>query len=474
MKHLWRKNMNNSKVTGYGKKLIVVSLAAIISTLSVFAQTVVKMPKNKNPISKDIQLGSQYSAEAEKVFPVLSDSESTRYVQDIGRRLVRSIPSEYQHPEFNYEFKILNCNDINAFAIAAGHLYVCRGMIEGAKNEGEMVGVMAHEISHAALRHTTQQGPGLGTQLGAIGVLLGGAILGAPDIGQVLAAGMITKYSRKSEKEADLVGARIMANAGYDPHDLANMFKTIEQQSEGSRPPEWISSHPDPGKRSEYINAEANLLRVAPNPIRDSNDFQRQKRRLTAMTPKAKSMEELEKAAQGQQGSGQNPTAGGKYDPSNVQYPSARTRVYKAGTILTANVPDNWKEFPDDSGVTFAPENAYGDKGITHGVMLGVQKGQGGNLQTESDNYVQAIAKSNNYSQQGGYSRGSINGKNALRTIISGRSDVTGKTEVVTIYTTQLSDGSLLYVLTVSPENESADYSRAFTNFVNSIKINDR
>ncbi len=467
--------MNNSAAKSIGKKLIVVSLTAIISTLSVIAQTTVKMPKNKNPISKDIELGRQYSGEAEKVFPVLNDSESTRYVQDIGRRLVRSIPQEFQHSEFNYEFKILNCNDINAFAIAGGHLYVCRGMIEGAKNEGEMVGVMAHEISHAALRHTTQQGAGLGKQILGIGAVLGGAIFGVPELGQAAYAVLLTPYSRKSEKEADIVGARIMATAGYDPHDLANLFKTIEKESEGQRPPEWASSHPDPGNRFNYINAEADLLPVSRNPIRDTRDFQRQKQRLTAMTPKAKSMEEIEKAAQGSQGSGQNPTAGGKYDPTNVKAPSARTRVYKAGSILTANVPDNWKEFPDDSGVTFAPENAYGDKGITHGVMLGTQKGQGGNLQNETDSYVKGLAESNiGYIQQGGYSRGTISGKNALRTIISGRSNVTGKTEVVTIYTTQLSDGSLLFVLTVSPESESSNYSRAFLNFVNSIKINDR
>jgi hypothetical protein len=137
-------------------------------------------------------------------------------------------------------------------------------------------------------------------------------------------------------------------------------------------------------------------------------------------------------------------------------------------------VPNNWKEFPEQDGVQFAPDNAWGDKGITHGVMLGVQKGQGGTLQQESDAYVQAIAKSNNYSQQGGYSRGTISGKSALRTVISGQSDITGRIEIVTVYTSQLSDGSLLYVLTVSPENETSSYSRAFTNFVNSIRVNDR
>ncbi len=450
----------------------------IIFTLvsSSFAQTVVKMPKNKKPISKDIELGREYSQQAEKIFPVLNDAESTQYVQAIGRRLVSSIPREYQHPEFNYQFKILNCSDINAFAIAGGYLYLCRGLIENAKNEGEMVGVMTHEISHAALRHSTAEQGGTLSQIGAIGMILGGAILGGEagaQLGMLGAAAWMTKYSRAFEKQSDLVGARIMAIAGYDPHDLANMFKTIEGESKGNRPPQWLSSHPDPGKRYEYINAEANKLSISSNPIRDSREFQRQKSRLLSMNPKGKTMEQLEKEAQGKQsGSGQSSTSGGKYS-GNVQLPSTGTRQYNAGNILTASIPNNWKEFPAENSVMFAPEGAYGNDGITHGAMIGVYKGSG-NFQQDTQDFVNQMAKSNNYQQQSNYSNGRISGKNAVMTTISGRSTITNTTELVEIYTTQLSDGSLLYILTVVPQNQSSSYKNAFRNLVNSIRINDK
>ena len=110
-------------------------------------------------------------------------------------------------------------------------MYVNRGMIEAAHTEGEMAGVMAHELSHVALRHGTAQATKAGKyQTGAAVAGILGTILGGPGLGQVAQAPFaltFLKYSREYETEADLLGARIMANAGYDPRDLANMFRTI-------------------------------------------------------------------------------------------------------------------------------------------------------------------------------------------------------------------------------------------------------
>ena len=167
-------------------------------------------------------------------------------------------------------------------------------MIEAARNEGEMAGVMAHEISHAMLRHGTAQGPGILTQIGAIGAIFGGAIVGAPELGQAAALGLITPYSRKFETQSDILGAQILARAGYDPRDLANMFQTIAKESEGGRAPEWISSHPDPGNRYNNINKEASMLRVSSNPIKITQGFQRTQNFLRGL-PRAQTMAEIEK-----------------------------------------------------------------------------------------------------------------------------------------------------------------------------------
>src|SRR5437763_11747325 len=183
----------------------------------------------------------------------------------MGQRLVASIPPEFQHPEFRYYFRVINASDINAFALPGGPMYVNRGMIQAARNEGEMAGVMAHELSHVALRHGTAQATkaqkyaiGAGVA-GILGTILGGAGLG--QVAQAPCAVYFLKFSREYATVADLLGARIMANAGYDPRDLANMFQTIERQGGGGGG--FLSDHPSPTNRNARINQEAQSLRIA-------------------------------------------------------------------------------------------------------------------------------------------------------------------------------------------------------------------
>ena len=253
------------------QKLIVwlMAVAIFAMPLSTFGQTRIVAPKNKYKPSDDVQVGRQAAAEVERQMPVLRDGVIDNYVESVGRRLVVAIPQEFQHPEFRYSFDVVNARDINAFALPGGPMYVNRGMIEAARTEGEMAGVMAHEISHVALRHATAQATE--TQKAQIGSILGqiaGAVIGG-GLGQVIGGASqvgfgawALKYSRSYETQADILGAQIMARAGYNPLDLANMFRTIERQGGGSNGPEWLSSHPNPGNRYEAITREAQMLRV--------------------------------------------------------------------------------------------------------------------------------------------------------------------------------------------------------------------
>src|SRR5437879_2280643 len=153
------------------------------------AQTQISYHSNKYKPSDDVKVGRQAAAEAEQQFPLLRDSQVQSYVESVGQRLVAAIPPEFQHPEFHYYFRVLNASDINAFALPGGPMYVNRGMIQAASNEGEMAGVMAHELSHVALRHGTAQATKAqkyGILAGILGV--GGAILGGP-AGSVLGQG---------------------------------------------------------------------------------------------------------------------------------------------------------------------------------------------------------------------------------------------------------------------------------------------
>ncbi|MFN6964601.1 MAG: M48 family metalloprotease [Pyrinomonadaceae bacterium] len=455
--------------------IAVLSLwVALLVPVSLVAQTRVAMPKNRYSTQDDVKLGRDAARQVEQQFPLLNDGSVDNYVEDVGRRLVNAIPAQFRHPEFNYTFDVVNASDINAFALPGGPMYVNRGMIEAARNEGEMAGVMAHEIAHVALRHATAQATKQGSwknQLGIIGLVLGGAVVGGEtgaQLGMLGAQAWMTKYSREYETQADILGAQIMAAAGYDPRDLANMFQTIARQG-GGRGPEWLSSHPDPGNRYNTINREAAMLRVT-DPIKYTQQFARVQERLRSMPP-ARTMAQIEQQAQRTGGAG-NPTAGGRYS-RRVELPSRSYRTYTAGNWVRLSVPNNWREFAAGSQVTFAPEGAYGDNGITHGMMMGVTQGNSGDLYRTAQDHIAGLAQANSYlRQESGLQRASLAGRTAYSATLSGRSPITGRDESVTVYVTQLRSGETFWIAMVAPSDESYEYDPAFRAVLNSVRLN--
>lgn len=461
---------------------LVLTLAIFSTPLTGLAQTKISLHSNKYKPQDDVKVGQEAAVQAERQYPILRDSNVTQYVEDVGQRLVDAIPPEFQHAEFRYSFKVVNASDINAFALPGGPMYVNRGMITAARNEGEMAGVMAHELSHVALRHGTAQA----TKAQKYSILAGigaiaGSVLGGPAVGQVAAQSVgvyFLKFSREYEKEADLLGAQIMARAGYDPMDLANMFRTIEQQGGGGGP-QFLSDHPSPGNRYNYIQQEARSLQVSRNPIKITRAFQDVQARLRGM-PRARSYSEIAQANQNGQGNGDYSESGGVYGggggyTSRVPAPSTQTRSVSLGNVLSLNVPNNWRQMSDQSSVTFSPEGAYGTDGITHGVMVGLVQPQSRQLQTAADEYVRALLseQSNSYLRRsGGFQRNNIDGSEALYTTLTGTSPITRRAETVVVTTTLLSNGNLLYFISVVPQSDSYTYGRTFASMLNSIRLN--
>src|SRR5499433_2039283 len=254
--------------------ILVLAASAILG-----AQTRIDPPANNYTPAQDVELGRQAAAEARQQLPILRDDAVSSYVEGIGRRLVAAVPRELQHPEFHYTFEPVDVKEINAFALPGGPMFVNRGMIEAAHTEGEIAGVMAHELSHVVLRHgTAQASKAAKYEIGQVAGAVLGAIIGGgwgQVISQATQFGLGTaflRFSREYDQQADIEGAQIMARAGYDPRDMANVFRTIEQQS-GPGGPQWLSDHPNPGNRIEYITREAQSLRIE-NPIRDTRAFQ--------------------------------------------------------------------------------------------------------------------------------------------------------------------------------------------------------
>ncbi|HEX6731914.1 MAG TPA: M48 family metallopeptidase, partial [Pyrinomonadaceae bacterium] len=469
-----RSRINRRRFTAW---MALIALFAM--PISVAAQTQIKYHSNKYKIEDDVKLGRQAAGEVEQQMPLLNDSEVQSYVQRVGSRLVSSIPSQFQHPQFQYYFKVVNARDINAFALPGGPMYVNRGMIEAARNEGEMAGVMAHEISHVALRHGTAQatkGQKYGLLAGIAGIA--GTILGGPQVGQLAQAPFAVyflKFSREYETEADILGAQIMAQAGYDPRDLANMFQTIER-SGGGGGGGFLSSHPSPSGRYARINREAEMLRVSGG-VRDSREFARINERLRGY-PAAPSMAEIARSGQ-RYPTGQNT---GNY-PTNapqgrVEYPSTRYQNYQLfGGGVQISVPNNWRQVSEGNSVWFAPDGGYGQINgqavFTHGVNVGAAQTNSRNLQQSTQEFINGLAQSNrNIRTAGGYQRTTLSGRTALVTTLSNLNEATGRSETIRLITAQLRNGELFYLIAVAPQGER-NFDNAFQNTFSSVRIND-
>ena len=487
------------KTRHYTARRLIACLAlasTFLLPVSVFSQTKISYHSNKFKPQDDVKLGRQAAQEAERQMPILRDREATDYVSTVGQRLVSAIPQEFQHPEFQYYFKIINASDINAFALPGGPMYLNRGMIEAARNEGEMAGVMAHELSHVALRHGTAQATKAqkyGLLAGILGI--GGQIIGGPlgTAAQVGAQGVgvyFLKFSREYETEADILGAQIMARANYDPHDLANMFRTIERVSGGGGGG-FLSDHPSPQNRYARINQEAEYLRVT-NPIKTTRDFERIQARLRGM-PKAPTTEQIARSGQQypvenegrypENGDPRYPDTRDNRYPTNqpvgrVSLPSSRYRAYSVLGGLRVSVPDNWRELDDNNSVWFVPEGGYGQiQGqpvFTHGINFAVAPSQGQGLQAAMNQMINTWLQSNPNMRQIGRAQGSNSGRRYwLSTRFQNRNEATGKTETVALFATQLSNGNVLFISTVVPQNESGEYQAAFDRILNSVQIND-
>ncbi len=464
------------------RRTSAITAVAVFLSLPLAAQTKIVAPKNKYSPAQDVQLGREAAQEARQQLPMLRNGATEDLIESVGQRLVREIPAEFRHPEFRYTFEVANLSDINAFALPGGPMFLNRGMIEAARTDAEVAGVMAHELSHVILRHGTAQATkGQGFAIGSVLGQIAGAIIGGR-AGSVLSQGsqiipgvIFMKYGREYERQADLLGAQIMARAGYDPRQMANMFRTIQQQG-GNRGPEWLSSHPDPGNRITAINREAQMVRVEGSADTD-DEFRSARAQLSRMAPAPTTAQVAEARKRGQSPSGSVPTTGYR---GRVEPPSSRWRTYDAD-LLRISVPSNWEQIGGrDGAVTYAPEGGYfrnqnGGSVFTHGVEVGVAEVQGNSLQQQTEQIIRSFTQSNpQLRRQSGYSRTNVAGRQGLTVTLSNVSEATGQTEAINVSTTQLRDGRVLFLVGVAPNEEARTYFDTFSRVRQSLQIEDR
>ena len=212
-------------------------------------------------IEEEWQLGQQLSQDVARQVRLSNDSTLNQYVSGMGQRLVAQTPAPFN--QLPWQFHVVEDPAINAFAIPGGHIYVHTGLIASADNAAELAGVIAHEISHVTARHSTEQ---ITRQYGLS--VLAGMVLGQDPgalkqiAAQIVAGGALARFSRAAEEEADELGIRAMAAAGYNPIGMATMFEELLENRQGQpgRVEQFFSTHPLTQDRARVARQRAEQI----------------------------------------------------------------------------------------------------------------------------------------------------------------------------------------------------------------------
>lgn len=443
--------------------------------------TEVKAGFNLLKPEQDVEIGRNSKAEIERQLPMLQTTSAEAYVNRIGARLVEHAPG----PRFPYEFRVVNASDLNAFALPGGPIYINRGVLESATSEGEVAGVLAHEIAHVALRHGTHNVSKAYVTRAGIG-LLGGLLgrdmsSGTAAIVNVLGGfglnALFLKYSRTAETQADVVGMNMMVKGGYAPEEMIGFFRTL-QRSDQRRVVGWLSDHPSPERRIEKLEAEAR--QYAATARSDNSALEQLQRELHAL-PAARTLGELSR-----QTASNSRRSTGAITRAQIEPPSPQLAVYQSPSgLYEVAYPSNWQVLDaEGEGVTFAPRGGAGSIGdsleIVYGAIVNhyapihddaasarMQRGTVTVDEATSD-LIEQITKASPHLKVIGRATDP-----AGSTVVTmrGISPPTRIDEEVRLVTRLVGDGHLIFMLFVTPRSEAAGYTPTFEAMKRSLRV---
>lgn len=245
-----------------GGRLAIAGVIALVAIISYYSKSTL------NPVTgrtqqvslthqQEIVLGMQSAPEMARQFGGLSsDARATSLVKGVGKKIVDALPADA--PDYPYEFHLLADNrTVNAFALPGGQIFITEALLGRLATEGQLAGVLGHEVGHVIGRHSAEQmaktelAQGLVTAAGAASDP-GSGVDGAR-IASMVSQFTLLKYSRDHELESDKLGVRFMVGAGYDPRALIGVMEVLASASGGGSGPDFMATHPSPANRAEII-----------------------------------------------------------------------------------------------------------------------------------------------------------------------------------------------------------------------------
>jgi Zn-dependent protease with chaperone function len=460
-------------MSGYVARLALLcsmTIAALgaLGAPALWAQrTQLKPPWNMYSPQTDVNVGRQNALVMEKHLPLCNDPKVDQYLTTLGMRLVSKLPT--RGIEYPWEFHCVNDKSINAFALPGGFVFVNRGAIEVADNEAQLAAVMAHELSHVALRHGTAQASKAQLAQGAAGIF--GGLFGGSAGGALLtegvtlgAGGLLLRYSRGAETQADVMGTQVLYDAGYDPRAMAQFFEKLQGETAGKNPPQFLSDHPNPDHRVERVDEEIDKLGGPPvNGKRDSTEFEAIKREVLAL-PIVKKNAPVGAAA-------------GAATPPPP--PSTHFSEYQ-GSGFSLKYPDNWGEGDSGGSASFAPiggvvQARTGDSAVAYGMIVSVtpvraEASDANALANATQQLIQSLQKSNpNLKVTQPPAEVRLNGQPGLSAYLSNDSPIGGQETDWLI--TVMQPSGLLSLLCVAPQAAYSDYDKTFSAVLDTVRL---
>jgi hypothetical protein len=422
--------------------------------------------------AQDVELGQEAAKEVEKEFPIVNDSQLNDYISRLGQKLAGYAPGE----RFPYNFHVVQNKDLNAFALPGGPIYIHTAIITSAENESQLAGVLAHEISHVALRHSTNQASKSMLARAPLAIL--GGLLGSGSLGGTLAQlgiafginSAFLKFSRDAERQADQQGAQILYDAGYDPREMARFFETLEK-TYGSGGAEFFASHPNPGNRQQDVSRLVPELGPSRSYSVDNSEFEQMRRR-------AANLADVQPSSRPGGGSVAAPA-----ETARPGLPSTRMRSLDANWVRIA-YPENWEVYGENtSNLTLVPPEGIIQAGssslpaVAYGALVSTfepyaDSGRRLTLQAATDQLIRELQRSNPNLRVTGRARAfrHSSGQDVLSVMASGDSPLAGESEVNWIVTSLRPEG-LWYVVFIAPQSEFQSWQPAFQRMLNSVRF---
>lgn len=463
---------------------VLLAIAFLVQGQSLNARVELQPCKNGIPPEKQIELGQKAAQQVYQQMPVLPDSSSeTAYIQGLGKKLTAEAPG-YKWP---YNFHVVNVAEVNAFALPGGSVFVNLGTIQAASDEAQLAAVMAHEISHVVLQHSVcnaekQQKLGLIAGIGqlAAGVLLGSKAgqLAQESIGFTAGLGFL-RMSREAEQQADLMGVGILYDAGYDPHAMAQFFETL-QQKYGKGSAQFLSDHPNPGNRSEYVDKEVAGFVPRAHYITNTPAFSRMHSEVAAMH--AYTAKEVASGVWRHQVPNQTVSTGvnelGANSPSSGTPDLDTSGAWKTfhGAGFSIRIPADWQGVGSPDAAIFAPSegiarSAAGRTGLVYGLLTDRYRLNGQvSLDGAFNALLSEITKGNPGLEPGRTTSLTVGGANGRSVGCENRSSNSGRGEYDWIVAFPNSD-SLRYFVFVAPIANFASMKPTFETILRSIMI---